>query len=66
MQKLEERARQLAEEEAAKAKPDKGILFVRSDATNEETGRMEDTVNPEEIHLDLDSDEEGEDTGQGA
>ncbi|XP_074655253.1 pre-mRNA-splicing factor SYF1-like [Tubulanus polymorphus] len=55
MQKLEERARQLAEESLKdQPKPDKGILFVRSKTTDEELGEMTKTNNPEEIDLDDD------------
>ncbi|XP_064649238.1 pre-mRNA-splicing factor SYF1-like [Lineus longissimus] len=55
MRKLEERARQLAEEAVQeKSKPDKGILFVRSTTTNEELSDMTKTNNPEEIDIDAD------------
>ncbi|XP_045203954.2 pre-mRNA-splicing factor SYF1-like isoform X2 [Mercenaria mercenaria] len=56
MQKLEEKARQLAEEAMKdKNKPDKGIMFVRSNTTtDEELGEMTKTVNPDEINIDED------------
>ncbi|XP_064616120.1 pre-mRNA-splicing factor SYF1-like [Liolophura sinensis] len=55
MKKLEERARQLADEAAKdQVKPDKGILFVRSNTTNEELGEMTKTANPDEINIDED------------
>ncbi|XP_062622386.1 pre-mRNA-splicing factor SYF1-like [Saccostrea cucullata] len=63
MQKLEERARQLAEESVKdQAKPDKGILFVRSDNTQEELGELTKTANPDAIDIDDDfsSDEEAQ------
>lgn len=63
MQKLEERARQLAEESVKdQAKPDKGILFVRSDNTQEELGELAKTANPDAIDIDDDfsSDEEAQ------
>ncbi|XP_033732120.1 LOW QUALITY PROTEIN: pre-mRNA-splicing factor SYF1-like [Pecten maximus] len=53
MKKLEERARQLAEEAMKdQAKPDKGILFVRSNTTDEELGEMTKTANPDAIDID--------------
>ncbi|XP_041370766.1 pre-mRNA-splicing factor SYF1-like [Gigantopelta aegis] len=61
MQKLEERARQLAEEAVLdQPKKDKNILFVRSDTTTEELGDMAKIANPEEITIDdeFSSDEE--------
>ncbi|XP_052787849.1 pre-mRNA-splicing factor SYF1-like [Mya arenaria] len=55
MQKLEEKARQLAEEAAKdQGKQDKGILFVRSNTTDEELGEMTKTTNPDEINIDED------------
>ncbi|KAL5011732.1 hypothetical protein ScPMuIL_010283 [Solemya velum] len=55
MSKLEARARELAEESMKdQAKPDKGILFVRSNTTDEELGDMTKTHNPDEIDLDED------------
>ncbi|KAK3581457.1 hypothetical protein CHS0354_031782 [Potamilus streckersoni] len=55
MKKLEEKARQLAEESLKdKTKPDKGILFVRSNATDEELGELTKTNNPDEINIDED------------
>ncbi|XP_060607021.1 pre-mRNA-splicing factor SYF1-like [Ruditapes philippinarum] len=63
MQKLEEKARQLAEEAMKdKNKPDKGIMFVRSNTTEEELGEMTKTTNPDEINIDEDysSDEDEE------
>ena len=60
MAKLEARARQLAEE-AVKDKPvEKGISFVRSDATEEELGEMVKTNNPEEINIDSDESDDEE------
>ena len=60
MQKLEAQASSLASEAAQDPdKPDKGILFVRSNATEEELGEMTKTNNPEEI--DIDDDEAGTD-----
>ncbi|OWF46129.1 pre-mRNA-splicing factor SYF1-like [Mizuhopecten yessoensis] len=53
MKKLEERARQLAEEAMKdQAKPEKGILFVRSNTTDEELGEMTKTTNPDAIDID--------------
>lgn len=63
MQRLEERARQLAEESVKdQAKSDKGILFVRSDNTQEELGELAKTANPDAIDIDDDfsSDEEAQ------
>ncbi|XP_048776808.1 pre-mRNA-splicing factor SYF1-like isoform X1 [Ostrea edulis] len=63
MQRLEERARQLAEESVKdQAKTDKGILFVRSDNTQEELGELTKTANPDAIDIDDDfsSDEEAQ------
>lgn len=63
MTKLEEKARQLAEEAIRdQVKPDKGILFVRSNTTDEELGALTKTSNPEEINIDedFDTDEEEE------
>lgn len=64
MQKLEARARELAEE-AVKDKPpagEKGIMFVRSDATQEELGEMTRTNNPEEINIDSDAESDENET----
>lgn len=63
MQKLEEKARELAEESMKdQTKPDKGILFVRSNTTDEELGELTKTTNPDEINIDEDysSDEDQE------
>ncbi|GAB1597760.1 pre-mRNA-splicing factor SYF1-like [Argonauta hians] len=55
MQKLEEKARQLAEEAVSdQIKPDKGILFVRSNTTDEDLGEYTKTTNPDEINIDDD------------
>lgn len=55
MQKLEEKARELAEESMKdQTKPDKGILFVRSNTTDEELGELTKTTNPDEINIDED------------
>lgn len=63
MQKLEEKARQLAEESMKdQTKPDKGIAFVRSNTTDEELGELTKTTNPDEIDIDEDySSDEDED-----
>lgn len=61
MKKLEERARQLAEEAMKdQAKPDKGILFVRSNTTDEELGEQTKTANPDAIDIDEFSSDEDE------
>ncbi|KAK3088543.1 hypothetical protein FSP39_020393 [Pinctada imbricata] len=63
MMKLEEKARQLAEESVRdQAKPDKGILFVRSNNTDAELGELTKTANPDAIDIDDDfsSDEDAE------
>ncbi|XP_013420306.1 pre-mRNA-splicing factor SYF1 [Lingula anatina] len=63
MEKLEERARQLAEEAVRdQPKPQKGILFVRSNTTEEELGEMTKTNNPEEINIDEDFESDEEET----
>lgn len=55
MKKLEEKAKQLAEESLRdQPKQDKNILFVRSNATDEELGEMTKTMNPDEINIDSD------------
>ncbi|XP_071096632.1 pre-mRNA-splicing factor SYF1-like [Haliotis cracherodii] len=56
MQKLEEKARQLAEEAVRDQpqQPDKKLLFVRSSTTADDIGEMVKTVNPEEINIDSD------------
>ena len=67
MAKLEERARQLAEE-AVRDKhvsADKGILFVRSDKTDEELGAMTRTNNPDEINIDSDVESDEDETVEG-
>lgn len=63
MKKLEEKAMQLAEESLKdQTKPDKGILFVRSNTTDEELGELTKTTNPDEINIDEDySSDEDED-----
>jgi len=61
MQMLEEASRALADEAAKdKLKPDRSILYVRSEATDEELGEMIKTNNPEEIDIDEGSSDEGE------
>ncbi|XP_014772269.1 pre-mRNA-splicing factor SYF1 [Octopus bimaculoides] len=63
MKKLEEKARQLAEEAVSdQIKPDKGILFVRSNTTDEDLGEYTKTTNPDEINIDddFDTDEDEE------
>ncbi|KAJ8300429.1 hypothetical protein KUTeg_021948 [Tegillarca granosa] len=61
MRKLEEQARQLAEESLRdQPKPDKGILFVRSNNTDEELGEITKTTNPDEINIDEFSSDEDE------
>jgi len=48
MQMLEEASRALADEAAKdKLKPERSILYVRSEATDEELGEMVKTNNPE-------------------
>ncbi|KAK6195762.1 hypothetical protein SNE40_001120 [Patella caerulea] len=62
MRKLEEKARQLAEE-SVRDQPaaEKKLLFVRSSTTTEELGELTKTNNPEEIDIDeFESDEEEE------
>ncbi|XP_050403094.1 pre-mRNA-splicing factor SYF1 [Patella vulgata] len=62
MRKLEEKARQLAEE-SVRDQPaaEKKLLFVRSSTTTEELGEMTKTNNPEEIDIDeFESDEDEE------
>ncbi|XP_063424843.1 pre-mRNA-splicing factor SYF1-like [Mytilus trossulus] len=55
MKRLEEKAKQLAEESLRdQPKPDKNILFVRSNTTDEELGEMTKTTNPDEINIDSD------------
>ena len=55
MKRLEEKAKQLAEESLRdQPKQDKNILFVRSNATDEELGEMTKTTNPDEINIDSD------------
>jgi len=61
MQMLEEASRALADEAAKdKLKPDRSILYVRSEATDEELGEAIRTNNPEEIDIDEGSSDEGE------
>jgi len=61
MQMLEEATRVLADEAAKdKLKPDRSILYVRSEATDEELGEMIKTNNPEEIDIDEGSSDEEE------
>eukprot|EP00918_Siedleckia_nematoides_P090048 GHVU01197927.1.p1 GENE.GHVU01197927.1~~GHVU01197927.1.p1 ORF type:complete len:741 (+),score=135.56 GHVU01197927.1:233-2455(+) len=61
MATLEEKARQLAEEAVRdQPKPDKGILFIRSDTTTDELGELTKTNNPEEINIDEDESDEDE------
>jgi len=59
MQMLVEASRALADEAAKdKLKPDRSILYVRSEATDEELGEIVKINNPEEIDIDEDSDED--------
>ncbi|ESO83805.1 hypothetical protein LOTGIDRAFT_236450 [Lottia gigantea] len=66
MQKLEEKARQLAEESLRdQPQADKKLLFVRSSTTTEELGELTKTNNPEEIDIDeFESDDEAEIEGR--
>ncbi|CAH1785851.1 unnamed protein product [Owenia fusiformis] len=66
MKKLEEKARLLAEESMKDQppQPDKGILFVRSDTTDQELGELTKTNNPEEIDIDDDFSSDDEATVQ--
>jgi len=61
MQMLEEATRALADEAAKdKLKPDRNLLFVRSEATDEELGEMVKMNNPEEINIEESSSDEDE------
>ena len=58
---LEEATRALADEAAKdKLKPDRSILYVRSEATDEELGEMVKISNPEEINIEEGSSDEDE------
>lgn len=61
MKMLEEATRTLADEAAKdKLKPDRNILYVRSEATDEELGEMVRMNNPEEINIEEGSSDEDE------